>query len=96
MIRIWFLIYVIETIAEHLRRPLYVVSGGELGVTPDSAEKKLSRVMEIATVWKAVVLIDEADIFLQKRDLENLGRNSLVASTQTTPTPLPGSGLGLN
>jgi len=70
-----------ETIAEHLKRPLYVVSGGELGTTPESVDRNLSTIMKIATAWKAVVLIDEADVFLQKRDLDNLERNSLVSST---------------
>lgn len=37
--------------------------------------------MDIVTVWKAIVLIDEVDVFLQKRDLQNLGGNSLVSST---------------
>lgn len=60
-----------------------MISGGELGTTSQEVEVHLSRVLEIATVWKAVVLIDEADVFLQERDLNNLERNSLVSSTLT-------------
>ena len=36
-------------------------------------------VLELATSWEAVLLIDEADIFLTKRDPNDLERNALVA-----------------
>ncbi|GAA6037982.1 hypothetical protein JCM8097_009524 [Rhodosporidiobolus ruineniae] len=67
-----------EAIAEHLRRPLYVVSAGELGTTAALLESQLSKVLELATTWSAVLLIDEADIFLTKRDAQHLERNALV------------------
>lgn len=82
------LIRVTETIAEHLKKPLYVVSGGELGTSAETVDRNLSTIMEIATAWKAIVLIDEADVFLQKRDLESLERNSLVSSTGSAPSKL--------
>ncbi|WWD19965.1 hypothetical protein CI109_104438 [Kwoniella shandongensis] len=64
-----------EAVSEHLHRPLYVVSAGELGTTVTALEKKLG---ELATTWKAVLLIDEADIFLEKRSATNIERNALV------------------
>ncbi|GAA6018976.1 hypothetical protein JCM10207_009219 [Rhodosporidiobolus poonsookiae] len=67
-----------EAIAEHLRRPLYVVSAGELGTTAQGLERALNNVLELATQWNAVLLIDEADIFLTKRDPMHLERNALV------------------
>lgn len=35
---------------------------------------------ELATAWKAVVLIDEADVFLEQRSLHDLERNAMVAA----------------
>lgn len=88
-----------EAVAEHLRRPLYIVSAGELGTTVNVLEKQLKDVLELATSWNAVLLIDEvrctlymsssslqlislsfkqADIFLEKRSLQQLERNALV------------------
>lgn len=57
--------------------PLYVVSAGELGTTVIALERKLSEVLALAT-WKAVLLIDEANIFLEKRSPSNIERNALV------------------
>lgn len=36
-----------EAVAEHLRRPLYVVSAGELGTTAPILEKQLKDVLEV-------------------------------------------------
>ncbi|GAA5854256.1 hypothetical protein JCM9279_005099 [Rhodotorula babjevae] len=67
-----------EAVAEHLRRPLYSVSAGELGHNASSLEQQLRTILELATAWSAVLLIDEADIFLAKRDPLHLERNALV------------------
>ncbi|KAJ0346493.1 hypothetical protein KNSL1_007346 [Colletotrichum chrysophilum] len=44
-------------------------------------ERELQRLMQYATIWKAVLLLDEADIFLEKREDNpaNANRNALVA-----------------
>jgi len=38
---------------------------GELGTGMDHLEKNLSQLLEIAHTWRAVLLIDEADVFLE-------------------------------
>lgn len=68
-----------ETVAEYCKRPLYSVSAGDLGTTAPELDKCLSRILDMATTWKAVLLIDEADVFLEKRSLHDLQRNSLVS-----------------
>ncbi|CAG8626601.1 2675_t:CDS:10 [Dentiscutata erythropus] len=65
-------------ISEYLHRPLYAVSVGELGVTPKELEDKLSEILEVASVWNAVILIDEVDIFLEQRSKSDVNRNALV------------------
>lgn len=68
-----------EAIADLLKRPLYSVSVGELGTATLDLEKNLRTVLEVATLWNAVLLIDEADIFLEKRTPRDIERNALVA-----------------
>jgi len=67
-----------ESIAEFLHRPLYSVSVGELGTTTDTLEQNLKDILQVAATWNAVVLIDEADIFLEKRTKRDVQRNALV------------------
>lgn len=68
-----------ESVAEFTQRPLYAVSSGELGTYPTDLEENLSQILDVATVWKAVLLLDEADVFLERRSLHDLQRNSLVS-----------------
>lgn len=67
-----------EAIAELLHKPLYSVSVGELGVDPEGLETSLRNILDVATIWNAVILLDEADIFLEKRDEHNIARNAMV------------------
>lgn len=68
-----------EAVAEKLKKPLYMVSAGELGTTVGALESNLKDILEIAESWGAVLLIDEADIFLETRDKADVHRNALVA-----------------
>ena len=52
-----------EATSEHVRRPLYVVGGGDLGTKASDLDQELERVFDIATSWKAIVLIDEVRPF---------------------------------
>lgn len=67
-----------EAIAELLHRPLYSITVGELGTTPETLEKKLTQILEMTKSWNAVILIDEADIFLEKRTENDIQRNAMV------------------
>lgn len=67
-----------ECVAESVHRPLYMVSAGDLGTDSYHLETTLGRIMDIATTWGAVLLIDEADIFLERRSLRDLHRNAMV------------------
>ncbi|CAA7269690.1 unnamed protein product [Cyclocybe aegerita] len=68
-----------EATSEHVRSPLYVVGGGDLGTTPGVLDEKLQTIFDVATAWRAIVLIDEADVFLERRSLHDLHRNAMVA-----------------
>jgi SpoVK/Ycf46/Vps4 family AAA+-type ATPase len=55
------------------------ISAGELKVSARELEGQLSLIFRIASHWNALLLLDEADVFLEKRSSENILRNSLVA-----------------
>jgi len=67
-----------ESIAELLHRPLYSVSVGELGTDTVELEKRLREILEVSSSWNAVILLDEADIFLEKRSEDDITRNAMV------------------
>lgn len=67
-----------EVMAEKLRRPLYSVTVGELGTTPESLEKKLASIQELVESWNAVLLLDEADILLERRVDGDITRNAMA------------------
>ncbi|KAI0419362.1 P-loop containing nucleoside triphosphate hydrolase protein [Xylaria grammica] len=68
-----------EGVAEKLKRPLYRVKAGDLGISADKVEHSLKRALDLSAYWDAVLLIDEADVFLGKRTDDNLERNELVS-----------------
>ncbi|RGP70128.1 aaa family atpase [Fusarium sporotrichioides] len=70
-----------EALADHIDRPLYSVTSGELGDDPVGIEKRLVQILQRGQKWKCVVLIDEADVFLATRDTEvaNFTRNAIVS-----------------
>lgn len=67
-----------EAIAELLRKPLYIVTAGDLGITAAEVEKTLGAVLDLCQTWDALVLIDEADVFLEARNSTEIERNALV------------------
>jgi hypothetical protein len=69
-----------EAIAELLRRPLYSVSMGTLGTTADELESRLGEILQLSARWDALVLLDEADSFLEARSSSSsLERNAMVS-----------------
>lgn len=68
-----------EAVAEVMRSPLYMLSAGDLGTDLGEVETSLSNVLEMATKWNAILLIDEADVFLEQRSSHELERNKLVS-----------------
>lgn len=67
-----------EAVAEELHRPLYTISVGELGTDPKSLEDSLNGILKLCENWDAVLLLDEADIFLEERDEKDIVRNAMV------------------
>ncbi|OAA70388.1 ATPase, AAA-type, core [Cordyceps fumosorosea ARSEF 2679] len=68
-----------EGISELLRCPLYVASAGELGTDSRYLEAELQRLLDVCHAWGAVLLLDEADVFLERRNVSDVHRNALVS-----------------
>ncbi|KAA1473222.1 P-loop containing nucleoside triphosphate hydrolase protein [Dentipellis sp. KUC8613] len=68
-----------EAVSEVTQRPLYVTGSGDLGTNASGLERTLTRVFALAVRWAAVVLIDEADVYLEQRNLHEIERNAMVA-----------------
>lgn len=56
-----------------------MISSGELGSKPTDIHEKLTAIFELAELWDAVVLLDEADVFLGARDSLDFQRNAIVS-----------------
>ena len=69
----------ISLVAESIKAPLYMMSAGDLGLDSSEVESSLSNVLEMATKWNAILLLDEADVFLEQRSAHDLERNKLVS-----------------
>ncbi|MBC7858773.1 MAG: ATP-binding protein, partial [Burkholderiaceae bacterium] len=66
-----------EVYSEIIGRPLYRVHSGQLGLTVAAMEAALKDVLTRAQRWGAVVLIDEADVYIKRRD-DNIAMNAVV------------------
>jgi SpoVK/Ycf46/Vps4 family AAA+-type ATPase len=68
-----------EAIAETANMPLFIMSSGSLGSSAREINLGLVRYLELATRWKTVLLLDEADVFLAKRNDNDLERNAIIS-----------------
>ncbi|KAJ4355596.1 uncharacterized protein N0V89_003616 [Didymosphaeria variabile] len=68
-----------ECIAAFTSRPLMVLTSSDIGTEPTDVERNLTEHFKRARSWGAVLLIDEADVFMERRTTADLTRNSLVA-----------------
>ena len=68
-----------ESVAEIAEMPLYRVTCGDVGTSAEAVEKYLNTVLHLGKIWNCVLLLDEADIFLEERSMSDLQRNSIVS-----------------
>jgi SpoVK/Ycf46/Vps4 family AAA+-type ATPase len=66
-----------EVFAEEIERPLYVVQCSQLGTDEEAIEKQLKIVLTRASRWKAILLIDEADVYVHTRGTD-IRQNAIV------------------
>ncbi|EXJ70039.1 uncharacterized protein A1O5_07112 [Cladophialophora psammophila CBS 110553] len=71
-----------ETVALAARKPLFAISVADVGTKAKNVEANLKKIFDLATSWQAILLIDEADVFLESRGqgvAANTERNALVS-----------------
>jgi hypothetical protein len=66
-----------EVYAEVSSRPLYRVHSGQLGLSVGAMETALKDALTRAQRWGAVMLIDEADVYIRKRS-DDIAANAVV------------------
>lgn len=68
-----------EVYAEVIGRPLYRVHSGQLGIHSVDVEKNLAAILKRAQRWGAVLLLDEADVYIRRRG-NDIDHNAVVAA----------------
>ncbi|KAH7139865.1 hypothetical protein B0J13DRAFT_505202 [Dactylonectria estremocensis] len=71
--------YTAECIADFTERPLLSLTCSDIGVEPTTIEYNLLKWFKVAEKWGAIMLIDEADIYMEQRQVQDIERNHLVA-----------------
>ena len=68
-----------EASSEFLKKPLYHITIGDLRLNPEGLEANLKDIDRMCSNWNAILLIDEADIFLEERSFTDISRNTIVS-----------------
>jgi hypothetical protein len=66
-----------EVFSEEIERPLYPVQCSQLGTDEEKLEKSLQQILQRASRWGAILLIDEADVYVRARG-EDIQQNAIV------------------
>jgi hypothetical protein len=67
-----------EIYSEIIERPLYLLHSGSLGTSAKEIEENLKVVFSRSEHWNCVLLLDEADVFIVRRN-DNIEQNAIVA-----------------
>ncbi|KAH7314233.1 P-loop containing nucleoside triphosphate hydrolase protein [Rhexocercosporidium sp. MPI-PUGE-AT-0058] len=68
-----------ESLAEFFHRPLLALSIGDLIADSRRLEDRLERLFNWCKEWGAILLLDEADVVLEARSIEDVRRNGIVS-----------------
>lgn len=68
-----------QVFAEATERPLLSVHAAQLGINPNDIERNLAGILAKGSRWNAVVLLDEADVYVNERG-HDLSQNAIVAA----------------
>ncbi|KAI0453699.1 hypothetical protein F5B21DRAFT_478216 [Xylaria acuta] len=69
-----------ECIAESTNRPLIAITSGDLGVDTYRVEESLRYFLDLGQRYGALLLLDEADVYLERRRSKDITRNGLVST----------------
>ncbi|KAJ8113299.1 hypothetical protein ONZ43_g5184 [Nemania bipapillata] len=72
-----------ECVAALTGRPLFPITCGDIGDKAETVETNLEKNFQLAHKWGCVLLLDEADIFLSARTVDDIQRNAIVSGKST-------------
>lgn len=74
-----------EAVAFAHRKPLFAITCGDIGVHFSDLEYNLSEIFRLANLWDCVLLLDEAEIFLSRREkIESALKTNAVVSSKSS------------
>jgi hypothetical protein len=70
-----------EAIAQANGKPLFKITCGDIGLTPDQVETSLRAIFRLASIWDCILLMDEVDTFFSQRSKGDsaIKKNALVS-----------------
>jgi hypothetical protein len=68
-----------EVFAEFKERPLYTIQCSQLGLDPKEVESNLRVILNRANRWNAILLLDEADVYVRHRG-DDVQQNAIVGA----------------
>jgi hypothetical protein len=66
-----------EAASEAFKKPFYSVQCSQLGIDPEELEKNLLKALARAARWEAILLLDEADVYVRRRS-DDIQQNAIV------------------
>ncbi|PMD32457.1 hypothetical protein L207DRAFT_500180 [Hyaloscypha variabilis F] len=64
-----------EAIAQANGKPLFKITVGDLGMTPEKLEISLREIFRLASIWDCILLLDEVDTFFSQRSRADTATN---------------------
>ena len=60
---------------------MFAITCGDLGITPKEVEASLQEIFRLASIWDAILLLDEVDTFFSARSKTDtdIAKNALVS-----------------
>ncbi|KAF2672081.1 hypothetical protein BT63DRAFT_187407 [Microthyrium microscopicum] len=70
-----------EAIAQANGKPLFKITCGDIGLTPEQVETNLRAIFRLASIWDCILLLDEVDTFFSQRSRgdSSITKNALVS-----------------
>jgi SpoVK/Ycf46/Vps4 family AAA+-type ATPase len=66
-----------EVFSEFMARPLYKIQSSQLGIDVKELDKRLRKILQRAIRWNAILLVDEADVYIRSRGTD-IEQNAVV------------------
>jgi hypothetical protein len=76
-----------EAIAQANGKPLFKITVGDLGMTPERLEISLREIFRLASIWDCILLLDEVDTFFSQRSRADTAtnKNAMVSGELCCP-----------